>query len=64
MPVQRDEDLLDVLAYRGFVGDEVFLVSDEHGVVPASDRSGERARKFADSYKKLLKKQANASGMH
>ncbi len=64
MPVKRDEDLLDRLLYQGFLDDEVFLVSDEHGVVVASDRSGARAQKFAQSYQKLLKKQSNASGMH
>jgi hypothetical protein len=64
MPVKHDEDLLDVLTYRGFLDDEVFLVSDEHGVVPAVDHSGARSQKFAQSYKKLLIKQANASGMH
>lgn len=56
MPVQRDEDLLERMSEEGFDADEVFLVSDEHGVVPASDRSGERARKFAASYQKLLEK--------
>ncbi len=56
MPVYRDEALLREAERRGFVGDEVFLVSDEHGVVPASDRGGERAVKFAQSYRKLLKR--------
>lgn len=54
MPVHRDEALLREAERRGFVGDEVFLVSDEHGVVPASDRGGERAAKFAKGYRKLL----------
>ena len=54
MPVQRDEDLLDRLERPGAVADEVFLVSDEHGVVPARDRDGRRAEKFAQSYRKLL----------
>lgn len=57
MPVLHDEGLLASLQARGFVDDEVFLVSDEHGVVPASDRCGPRATKFAQSYGKLLEKQ-------
>lgn len=54
MPVQRDDDLLDTVATIGFDADEVFLVSDEHGVVPASDRGGRRAEKFAQSYRRLF----------
>ena len=54
MPVKLDEELLETCALRGMYADEVFLVSDEHGVVPASDRAGQRARKFAASYQKLL----------
>lgn len=34
--------------------DEVFLVSDEHGVVPAADAGGPVAKRFADGYAKLL----------
>ena len=54
MPVQRDEDLLDYVARHGIVNEEAFLVSDEHGVVPASDHNGIRSKKFAASYVKLL----------
>lgn len=36
--------------------DEVFLVSDEHGVVPASNASGARATRFAEGYARLLEK--------
>lgn len=54
MTLRREEDLLERFAVDGFDADEVFLVSDEHGVVPASDRAGERAKKFAASYQKLL----------
>ena len=54
MPVRRDSDLLTQFVVQGVDADEVFLVSDEHGVVPASDRSGERAQKFSQSYQKLL----------
>lgn len=54
MPVIRRDDLLKAAATQGFAGDEVFLVSDEHGVVAASDRSGARAHKFVESYHRLL----------
>ena len=54
MTVQRDEELLERVQTQGFTADEVFLVSDEHGVVPASDRSGPRAQKFKASYARLL----------
>ncbi len=58
MPVRRDNTLLLDAGLRGFAGGEVFLVSDEHGVVPASDRGGMRARKFAQGYAKLLDRHA------
>lgn len=54
MPVRRDEDLLEILTTRGLTTEEAFLVSDEHGVVPASDHNGTRAQKFAASYYSLL----------
>ncbi|MBR3224912.1 MAG: hypothetical protein IKF78_06285 [Atopobiaceae bacterium] len=54
MTVRRDEELLDSAATKGFAAEEVFLVSDEHGVVPASDRTGARAQKFKASYERLL----------
>jgi hypothetical protein len=54
MPVRRDEELLEKMAHQGIQADEVFLVSDEHGVVPAANCAGQRARKFAASYRKLL----------
>jgi hypothetical protein len=54
MPVRRDEDLLDRISIRGVTNEEVFLVSDEHGVVPASDHMGPRSQKFAAGYAKLL----------
>lgn len=54
MPVVHREDLLTEAAVKGFVDEEVFLVSDEHGVVPANDHGGPRAQKYAASYQKLL----------
>ena len=34
--------------------DEAFLVSDEHGVVPASDAPGVRSQRLAEGYARLL----------
>lgn len=45
-----------LLAGTASVG-EVFLVSDEHGVVPATNASGPRSRRFAEGYAKLLAKE-------
>jgi len=54
--VERRE-LLHEDVKRGILPfDEAFLVSDEHGVVPASDRGGDRGRRFAQSYESLLAK--------
>lgn len=36
------------------MGDEVFLVSDEHGVVPSADASGPVAERYRAYYEKLL----------
>lgn len=46
----------EALAKRALDGhvDEVFLVSDEHGVVPAADAGGPVAKCLADGYAKLL----------
>ncbi len=41
-------------AYEPAAGDEVFLVSDEHGVVAAKDGAGSVAARFAAYYEKLV----------
>ena len=54
MPVIREGSLAED-ASRGKAGcDELLLVSDEHGVVPASNASGPRAAKLAAGYQRLL----------
>lgn len=53
-PVTRREFLADEVASRGVSYDEVFLVSDEHGFVPASNAGGPRSAKFAEGYERLL----------
>lgn len=56
LALRRAGDLCDGIAggMRDF--DEAFLVSDEYGVVPAIDYSGEMARRFAGGYERLLLK--------
>ncbi len=53
MEVAHDAGLLAEVA-GGNVPDQVFLCSDEHGVVVASDAAGDVAQRFADAYAKLL----------
>lgn len=54
---------IDVIGYRGLVEavtagaiayDEAFLVSDEHGVVPAADATGPHGTRLAQGYQRLL----------
>lgn len=55
IPVVREERLADkVLSGDIDPYDEVFLVSDEHGVVPAHDKAGSFGHRFAASYERLL----------
>lgn len=56
MPIERREGLLRQLREGQVDFDEAFLVSDEHGVVPASDHPGDVSRRFADGYARLLSK--------
>jgi hypothetical protein len=49
-------DLLRKVQGRQIDFDEAFLVSDEHGIVPASDCEGPEGRRFASGYAKLLSK--------
>lgn len=66
-PIQCSEYLVDEVAMRGFrPNDQVFLTSDEYGIVPASDRGGQTVDSFAKYYETLLaserKKAARAHG--
>lgn len=54
MPVSRRPRLAEELLAGSVRPEEVFLVSDEHGVVPAAGADGPRARRFAEGYEKLL----------
>ncbi|MBP3893667.1 MAG: hypothetical protein J6D34_06465 [Atopobiaceae bacterium] len=46
--------LSDAVATQAIDFDEAFLVSDEHGIVPASDADGANGRRLALGYQRLL----------
>lgn len=56
MPLMRVEDLASTYLEGDIEAKEVFLVSDEHGVVPAKDACGRTAQGFREGYEKLLDK--------
>lgn len=60
IPVERADFLAEDLE-MGAACDEAFLVSDEHGVVPASDAKGPMGERFAQSWEALLAKTARAA---
>lgn len=63
MAVVRSDELIGELERGGREAyDEVFLVSDEFGVVPAADAPGARSSKFEAGYAKLLASMAKKRG--
>lgn len=50
------EGLAEAYFAQTVVFDEVFLVSDEHGVVPASNAAGPHGSRMAQGYQRLLDK--------
>lgn len=52
--VQVCPGLIDAAREDTFARTEVFLVSDEHGVVPACDATGELGTRLAQGYERLL----------
>ena len=54
MKVRYEDDLASRAAAGAEGLGEVFLVSDEHGIVPAADAKGETGARFASAYAKLL----------
>lgn len=52
--VTREQGIARGLLDNTLVYDEVFLVSDEHGIVCASDAAGPRGAKLAEGYERLL----------
>lgn len=62
IPVERRATLCDELGASPAAFDEVFLVSDEHGVVCASDMQGSYGKRFADGWQTLLEKTGRPGG--
>lgn len=56
LSVERKTDVRGLLAPNPKPVDEVFLVSDEHGVVPAADADGPVGKRMAEGYGRLLEK--------
>ena len=54
IPVTAEKDLASGVIAGSAAYDELFLVSDEHGVVPAAGAAGPLAQRFAEAYAKLL----------
>lgn len=54
LPLSRQADLADDVASGAGSVDEVFLVSDEHGIVCASDASGAIGERLVKDYARLL----------
>lgn len=54
--VQVYDDLLGGLDSGTLTFEEAFLVSDEHGIVPASDRMGRHGKRMAEGYQRLLER--------
>lgn len=54
MDVRVQEGLRDAVESGTLACDELFLVSDEHGVVPASDVAGPHGSRLAQGYGRLL----------
>ena len=54
LQVVRNERLLESVRRGLETFDEAFLVSDEHGVVPASDATGRHGLRMAQGYQRLL----------
>ena len=58
LQVERRENLInEVLNGTQSIAEGVFLTSDEHGVVVASDVDGPRAERFAGAYQRLIEKE-------
>lgn len=54
--VNRYEGLIDAIKAKTVAYDEAFLVSDEHGVVPAADAAGNHGQRMAQGYQRLLER--------
>lgn len=52
--VREQEGLCEAVARKALAYDEAFLVSDEHGVVPARDAAGTHGTRLSEGYGLLL----------
>ena len=57
MPIERREDLAAEIAEGRVRYDEVFLVSDEHGIVAAEGHDGSCATRMREGYQRLLERE-------
>lgn len=53
-PVQMDVGLIEAMSAGKVLASEVFLVSDEHGIVPAANAPGPQGERMAQGYQRLL----------
>ena len=63
-PVSRSANMAEPIAQGVGEYDEVFLVSDEHGIVPARDAAGDMATRLEGSYNRLLERTREQSSRH
>lgn len=56
VPVAEREGLAQAVLDGSAAFEECFLVSDEHGVVPARDAAGQLGTRFKDGYQRLLER--------
>ena len=54
--LSKRQGLLDGVATGALTYDEAFLVSDEFGIVPASDRRGSHGVRMAQGYQRLIER--------
>ena len=57
IPVVYDSDLVEKVEHKQMAFDQVFLCSDEHGVIAADGYDTGMAQKFVQSYHTLLEKE-------
>lgn len=64
-PTRLSETLLEECTKGGFTPrDEVFLASDEYGIVAAPDHSGPHVERYVEYYEKLLESERKKAARH
>ncbi|WP_028263649.1 hypothetical protein [Atopobium fossor] len=64
IPMVYDSDLVEKLSHKQIAFDQVFLCSDEHGIVAADGYDTGMAHKFVGSYQTLLEKERKKKRTH